>query len=728
MRGKTTAMQSIPSTLVKWIYLLLILLAITINTSVGQLPITRAIPSRPTGCLANNSCSVAAESMNHRPDGLRSNGCPITPSPINPVVSVIISSVCFYNLSGNTSCNTNYQLIGTICYGFKNNTPPISAGDGQCPPAQSGAGTVYVLNAQCFFLAATSDACGSSYTFNVPVCSASVKATSNFTVSGCPTLSSLTPISKPQYQICFYQLAPGAQCAANYNKGAQGIYCVAFTSGSSPTNGSAQCPPTPSGAGTVYITSDGYYCYFIAGDLSQCTGQYNGQDVPVCTARPTITLGAFVDGIDLDAPPPKAGCPTNAVNGVTYTLQSDGTCKGSDGSTISATCPQGYVDSGSGCSFNTSLDLTDVSSDPCTLTNTGEEEGEGGGEEEGNLTYTCPYTNTTLVCYINTSNLMEYCYMGNGSISYYECSINTNNDPISCWYYGPNDATKSTLFATSTCTPPSSSSSSLSDCNIVACFNSTTTSSSKTMFGGGCSADANAQANPAIIEVKIEQQCTSQQDGVILSCTYVYTHHRTIKSRYFQITCKPDTPINCNPILGPYSTSIARSCAPPDDSFTSVCNTTDSRNNAPVWRGSCSPNQNSPNQNCRLFANNTDTNDLGSVSCDVNGTCNIVDDNGNTMTLNNCGTSPTFNCKSTTPACPTTTPEGNLTPPLSESNLTCRGELVMDSLISPTITSLTIIYPLSAGELQWVLAQLGIGSQSWLSQAGMKNLPTIVGL
>jgi hypothetical protein len=54
--------------------------------------------------------------------------------------------------------------------------------------------------------------------------------------------------------------------------------------------------------------------------------------------------------------------------------------------------------------------------------------------------------------------------------------------------------------------------------------------------------------------------------------------------------------------------------------------------------------------------------------------------------------------------------------------------LVMDSLISPTITSLTIIYPLSAGELQWVLAQLGIGSQSWLSQAGMKNLPTIVGL
>jgi hypothetical protein len=54
--------------------------------------------------------------------------------------------------------------------------------------------------------------------------------------------------------------------------------------------------------------------------------------------------------------------------------------------------------------------------------------------------------------------------------------------------------------------------------------------------------------------------------------------------------------------------------------------------------------------------------------------------------------------------------------------------LVMDSLISPTITSLTIIYPLSAGELQWVLTQLGIGSQSWLSQSGTTNLPPIAGL
>ena len=237
MRGKTTAMQSIPSTLVKWIYLFLILLAITINTSVGQLPITRAIPSRPAGCLANNSCQVAAESMNHRPDGLRSNGCPITPSPINPVVNLIISSVCFYNLSGNTSCNTNYQLIGARFAMVLRITLHQFLG------RMVNALRLLLVQAvsmclirNCFFLAATSDACGSSYTFNVPVCSASVKATSNFTASGCPTLPSLTPISKPQYQICFYQLAPGAQCAANYNKGAQGIYCVAYTSGSSPTN------------------------------------------------------------------------------------------------------------------------------------------------------------------------------------------------------------------------------------------------------------------------------------------------------------------------------------------------------------------------------------------------------------------------------------------------------------------------------------------------------------
>jgi len=78
-----------------------------------------------------------------------------------------------------------------------------------------------------------------------------------------------------------------------------------------------------------------------------------------------------------------------------------------------------------------------------------------------------------------------------------------------------------------------------------------------------------------------------------------------------------------------------------------------------------------------------------------------------------------YQCTSNTPDCPytdTTAPSSAAPAAVTESTIACNGSLLVDLFMGDgSTTAVTLIYPLSQAELEYVLKQLGVGSQSWKS-------------
>src|SRR5205823_14505860 len=78
-----------------------------------------------------------------------------------------------------------------------------------------------------------------------------------------------------------------------------------------------------------------------------------------------------------------------------------------------------------------------------------------------------------------------------------------------------------------------------------------------------------------------------------------------------------------------------------------------------------------------------------------------------------------------TPECPGTSANPTA---ISESTIACSASLVICLMASHQTGNVTLIYPLSQAELQFVLEKLGVGSQQWKDKPEYNNVPTVVRL
>jgi hypothetical protein len=78
-----------------------------------------------------------------------------------------------------------------------------------------------------------------------------------------------------------------------------------------------------------------------------------------------------------------------------------------------------------------------------------------------------------------------------------------------------------------------------------------------------------------------------------------------------------------------------------------------------------------------------------------------------------------------TPECPGTSADPTA---ISESTIACSASLVICLMASHQDGKVTLIYPLSQAELQFVLEKLGVGSQQWKDKPEYNNIPKVVRL
>ena len=436
-------------------------------------------------------------------------------------------------------------------------------------------------------------------------------------------------------------------------------------------------------------------------------------------STPTCTTGTYDQTSGTcTTPNPSAGCPSG------YTLVNQ---KCQYGSTIDAThaidptCSTGYVYTGStgGCLPNPIARLIDTSSSKCVVTPT-----------PTPANYTCTYTGGILKCTITTTATTDDCLMNNNLgtlLGHYQCKgLDNMYDPLNgCDYYGIVTATTPVLGNAATCDIKSTGTSATFHCLILSCFDA----------GTGKYEPCTSVIQPSQIPVSITQNCTQVTNPQPLTCTYgdQANNNKTIKAVQIAVSCSGAAPaISCT-TTDPYGRQIKRVChiTVADPTSTYPCDITDNHGSSTdLWVEKCHAATSSPLPHCDIF-NQAGNLQLGSVDCtgtSSSPTCTLKDLGQNSMTLNCNGAAVTYQCISTTPDCPHTgaVPSGSspTTAAVTESTIACDGNLLVNLFLGDGSTkSVTLIYPLSQAELEFVLPKLGVGSQSWTTPP--PNLPKV---
>jgi hypothetical protein len=381
-------------------------------------------------------------------------------------------------------------------------------------------------------------------------------------------------------------------------------------------------------------------------------------------------------------------------------------CKDSDGGIIiPSPCSPGFVDVNNTCYSNSPVDLSDASTDKCTLTPQGEE-GEGSGEENGTQIYWCPYANGTLRCVITGTS--EQCTMtkSGNTVGFFTCQGLNAGYPKNCAYYGTVTSTN-TQLASANCAQ--------GICSIRACWN-TNTSLFSPIAGASCTADFTH------ISVLLKEKCTPQVDGQKRVCDYNSIQGVSSKSVTLSISCDANqldtTDLSCT-VTDPYSVIFNKQCVnsqQENQGIDATCSI-----NASLWTESCDANgSTSTIPDCTVLTNDNLT--LGKLHCDSASSCTITSADGiNTIKIS-CGNT----CRSDTPDCPH--PAVPTVTAITEATIACDAKLVADMVmygngVGPK--KYTIITPLSQIEIEFVLLRIGAGSQTWFPDS---NLPAEVTL
>jgi len=745
MDTTVTHMQRIPPTLVKWTYLFLILLAVTFNTFSGELSIARANPIR---------ASVASETKVHSErqisnETLRSE---LTQRGFGPVNAAWYNLGCIRFKPGEDTClrsgtsrtclhystatgkclsgaySSDPTLIGCLSWDPSTgacievelaNIPPCSGGNPDPDPATG------------LCKDGSDPTCGGSGAFYDPdfmVCTKDPRTITSSTQSNPPQC----PPNKPLVQsngLCGDGSTPTCT-TGTYDQPSR--TCITTSKDSPP-----QCPPNKPLVQSNGLCGDGSTPTCTTGTYDQtsrtCTTTSKGSP-PQCPpnkplvqsnglcgdgSTPTCTTGTYDQTSGTcTTPNPSAGCPSG------YTLVNQ---KCQYGSTIDAThaidptCSTGYVYTGStgGCLPNPIARLIDTSSSKCVVTPT-----------PTPANYTCTYTGGILKCTITTTATTDDCLMNNNLgtlLGHYQCKgLDNMYDPLNgCDYYGIVTATTPVLGNAATCDIKSTGTSATFHCLILSCFDA----------GTGKYEPCTSVIQPSQIPVSITQNCTQVTNPQPLTCTYgdQANNNKTIKAVQIAVSCSGAAPaISCT-TTDPYGRQIKRVChiTVADPTSTYPCDITDNHGSSTdLWVEKCHAATSSPLPHCDIF-NQAGNLQLGSVDCtgtSSSPTCTLKDLGQNSMTLNCNGAAVTYQCISTTPDCPHTgaVPSGSspTTAAVTESTIACDGNLLVNLFLGDGSTkSVTLIYPLSQAELEFVLPKLGVGSQSWTTPP--PNLPKV---